>query len=203
MPLIRQSDVDIEEVAAPSAKADGASLQDDLRSLDVAVRRAAVRGANGPGAMALLVGRLEAEPDQGVREMILTHLVRGGGVATLPLLDLLRSEDARLRNAVIETLQSMGEAVVPEIERLLDDPDSDIRIFAMNIVHSLQSPRVPDIALRVIANDPHVNVCAAAIDVLAEVGRPDMAGALRDVANRFPDQPFLGFAVRAALKRIG
>lgn len=97
----------------------------------------------------------------------------------------------------------MGDDIVPEIEMLLDDPDSDIRIFAVNIVHSLRSPRAPDIALKVIEADTHVNVCAAAVDVLAEIGRPDMADALRAVAIRFPDQPFLAFAVRAALKRIG
>jgi len=136
--------------------------------------------------------------------LILTTLVRNGGVAAArSVLDLLRSDDAGLRNAAIETLQEMGEAVTPLIEELLADPDSDVRIFAMNILISLNSPRVPEIALKVIASDPHVNVCAAAVDVLAEAGRPEMAGALRDVANRFPDQPFLAFSVRAALKRIG
>jgi HEAT repeat protein len=116
---------------------------------------------------------------------------------------MLSTEDALLRNAVIETLQSMGEAVVPEIELLLDDENPDLRIYAVNIIHTMRSQRAPDIALGVIATDPHVNVCAAAVDILAEVGRPEMADELRAVADRFPDQPFLAFAVRAAIKRIG
>ena len=107
-----------------------------------------------------------------------------------------------MRNAVVETLQSMGDVIIPEVEHLLESPDSDIRIFAMNIAVSLRSPRAPALALKVIQNDPHVNVCAAAVDVLAEVGRPEMAGALRDAVTRFPDHPFLAYAVRAALKRI-
>jgi HEAT repeat protein len=116
---------------------------------------------------------------------------------------MLSTEDALLRSAVIETLQSMGEAVVPEIELLLDDENADLRIYAVNIIHSMRSSRAPDIAFSVIATDPHVNVCAAAVDVLAEVGRPEMADELRAVANRFPGQPFFAFAVRAAIKRIG
>ena len=62
----------------------------------------------------------------------------------------------------------MGEAVVPEIELLLHDANPDLRIYAVNIIHSMRSPRAPDIALGVIATDPHVNVCAAAVDILAE-----------------------------------
>jgi len=204
MPLIRSTNNLVEFPGEPTAEIDIGSLRDDLSSDDVAVRRAAVRMAGRSGAMAILAGRLEAEDDRGVRELILTTLVRNGGVAAArSILDLLRSDDAGLRNAAIETLQEMGEAVTPLIEELLADPDSDVRIFAMNILISLNSPRVPEIALKVIASDPHVNVCAAAVDVLAEAGRPEMAGALRDVANHFPDQPFLAFSVRAALKRIG
>ncbi len=204
MPLIRSSNNVIEDTGEPVTEIDTARLQEDLQSDDAAVRRAAVRHAGRSGATELLASRLEVEDDHGIREMILTNLLRNGGVAAArPLLDLLRSDDAGLRNAVIETLQGMGDAITPLIEDLLADPDSDVRIFAVNIVHSLSSPTVPDIALKVISSDPHVNVCAAAVDVLAEVGRPEMAGALRDVANRFPDQPFLAFAVRTALKRIG
>ena len=168
------------------------------------VRRAAIRLAYRSGEANVLAGHLEDESDAGLREAILTNLVRIGGVkAARPLIDSLRSDEALLRNAVIESLQSMGESIAPEIERLLDDENPDLRIYAVNIIQSLRTPRVPDIALKVIATDPHVNVCAAAVDILAEVGRPEMVDELRAVADRFPDHPFLAFAVRAAVKRIG
>jgi len=204
MPLIRSSNTIIEDPDKPIAEVGDDALQADLQSSDAAVRRTAVLRARHCGATALLAGRLEVESDHGIREMILTNLVRNGGLAAArPLVNLLRSDDADLRNAVLETLQGMSEAITPLIEDLLVDPDSDVRIFAVNILQSLKSPTVPDLALKVISTDPHVNVCAAAVDVLAEIGRPEMAGALRDVAARFPDQPFLAFAVRTALKRIG
>jgi HEAT repeat protein len=202
MPLIRSSAA-VEDPAA-IATIDRTKLRVDLESSDDDVRRAAVRLASRLGEAALLADRLEGESDAGLRETILTSLVRIGGVkAARPLIEALRSGDAVLRNAVIETLQSMGEVVASEIETLLDDENPDLRIYAMNIIQLLRSPRVPDIALRVIASDPYVNVCAAAVDVLAEVGTPEMADELRAVANRFPDQPFFAFAVRAAIKRIG
>jgi len=204
MPLIRSPNRVMEDRGKPIAATGADALQEDMQSDDAAVRRAAVVRAGRCGATVLLASRLQVENDRGVRETILTNLVRNGGLAAArPLLNLLRSDDADLRNAVIETLQGMSDAITPLIEDLLTDPDADVRIFAVNILQSLKSPTVPDLAVKVISTDPHVNVCAAAVDVLAEVGRPEMAGALRDVAARFPDQPFLAFAVRTALKRIG
>ena len=202
MPLIRSSAA-VEDPAAV-ATIDRTKLRADLESADDDVRRAAVRLATRLGEAEVLARHLEDESDTGLREAILTSLVRIGGVkAARPLIQMLSTEDALLRNALIETLQSMGEVVVSEIETLLDDENPDLRIYAMNIIQLLRSQRVPDIALRVIASDPHVNVCAAAVDVLAEVGTPEMADELRAVASRFPDQPFFAFAVRAAIKRIG
>jgi HEAT repeat protein len=203
MPLIR-STAATEDLSTAVVTIDRTKLRADLESSDEDVRRAAVRLATRVGDAEVLAGHLEDESDAGLRETILTSLVRIGGVkAARLLIPMLRTDDARLRNALIETLQSMGEEVAPEIERLLDDENPDQRIYAVNIIHSMRSPRAPDIALRVIDTDPHVNVCAAAVDVLAEVGRPEMVDELRAVANRFPDHPFLAFAVRAAIKRIG
>jgi len=204
MPLIRSSSSAFEDKSPGEAAPDRTHLREDIASDDLDVRRGAVRRALRLGDAEVLAGRLRRESDAALRETILTNLSRIGGVkAARALIGSLRSDDAGLRNAAIETLQNMGECVAPEVERLLDDDDPDLRIHAVNILQSLRSPRVPDIALRVIATDPHVNVCAAAVDVLAEVGRPEMADQLRAVADRFADQPFLGFAVRAAIKRIG
>ena len=204
MPLIRSSAPVKDKATASSAKIDMAQLSRDLQDDNIEVRRVAVRLAGRLRAADLLADRIEIESDHGIREAMFTSLIRIGGVkAARSLLPLLRSDDAQLRNAAIETLQSMGDDIIPEIEILLDDPVSNVRIFAVNIVLSLRSERAPDIALKVLKTDTHVNVCAAAVDVLAEVGRPDMAQALTEVALRFPDQPFLSFAVRAALKRIG
>lgn len=203
MPLVRPS-------AAPSPEAgilasiDRTDLRADLSCGDPARRRNAVLLAARLGEAELLADHVGREEDAGLRARIMTILARAADPKTVAsLVALLRSEDAGLRNEAIETLQAMGEATAPEIEALLDDEDSDVRIFAMNVALQLKSARVPDLALRVLLTDGNVNVCAAALDILSEVGRPEMADEIRSAADRFPDAPFLAFAVRAALKRIG
>ncbi|GGD41619.1 HEAT repeat domain-containing protein [Aureimonas glaciei] len=203
MPLILSSTA-AEPVLEPVASIDRSSLPDRLADDDVAVRREAVRFAAQLGLAQTLSDHLANEPNGALRETIFTTLVRLADEASVPpLVALLRSEDVGLRNAVIETLQAMGDIALPELERLLADPDVDVRIFAMNVAQSLGTPKVPALALRVLTTDEDVNVCAAAVEVLSERGHPDMADAIRQSAARFPDQPFLAFAIRAAVKRIG
>ena len=47
-------------------------------------------------------------------------------------------------------------------------------------------PEAPLLAAEVVARDPHVNVCAAAVDGLAEVGDGGAIPALEALAERFP-----------------
>lgn len=166
-------------------------------------RDAARRLAADPGAVELLAARLDREDDLSVREAILVALGRIGTAAAVDrLFALLGSEDVWLRNAAIETLQGMDAAVIDALDRALADPDSDRRIFAVNVLVSLRHPAAATHARQVLARDPHVNVCAAALDVLAEIGTPDMVPDIEAAAARFPDEPFLRFAARAACRRI-
>ncbi len=166
-------------------------------------REAAHRLAGDPDAVDPLADRLGREADRSVREAILLALGRiGTEAAAQRLFDLLGSEDVWLRNAAIETLSEMDAAVIGALDRTLSDRDSDRRIFAVNILVSLRHRAAVDYARRVLAEDDHVNVVAAAIDVLAEIGTPDMIPEIEAAAARFPDAPFLTYAARAASRRI-
>ncbi|MCJ2089999.1 HEAT repeat domain-containing protein [Methylobacterium sp. E-005] len=166
-------------------------------------REAAHRLAADPDAVDPLADRLAREADKSVREAILLALGRIGTEAAVErLFDLLGSEDVWLRNAAIETLAEMDAAVIGALDRALSDPDSDRRIFAVNILVSLRHPAAADYARRALAEDDHVNVVAASIDVLAEIGTPEMIPEIEAAAARFPDAPFLTYAARAASRRI-
>jgi HEAT repeat protein len=115
---------------------------------------------------------------------------------------MLCSEDANLRGGAIEALQEMPEQVAPHIESMLADPDSDVRIGVVAILAALRHPKVPGWLQAVVVTDPHVNVCAAAIDALAEVGEPEVIPDLRALAKRFAEVAFIQFAVDAASRRI-
>jgi HEAT repeat protein len=122
--------------------------------------------------------------------------------AALALLPLLRSEDAMLRNGAIEVLGSLPDAVAPHIEALLADADGDVRIFSVDLLGLLPHPRVPQWLAQVLERETEVNVVGAALDVLAEVGGPELAGPLRRTLARFADEPYIRFAAELALQRI-
>jgi HEAT repeat protein len=156
-----------------------------------------------PDAVAAICVHLANERSLSVRSIILTGLIvhKSPGVVR-GLLPLLGSEDANLRNGAIEALQQMPDDVAPHVEAMLGDPDSDVRIFAVDVLSALAHPMVPEWLRRVVTLDPHVNVCAAALDALAEAGQPEVIPALEELANRFADVAFIRFAVDAAIRRI-
>jgi HEAT repeat protein len=200
MALIRQTLADTEAAAAEPDL-----LMGDLDAADPAVRRKAVRLLGGRReAGGALAARLRMEREPSVVEALLTALGRTGGrEAVTALLDLLRDEDASRRNGAVETLQEMNpDDVLDAVAGLLDDADSDVRIFALGVLHRLRHVATAELARRVIARDPHVNVCAAAVEVLAEIGTPDMVADLAALAARFKSEPFMAFAVTAAIRRI-
>jgi HEAT repeat protein len=150
-----------------------------------------------------LIEHIKQEADVSVREVILTTLIRTGDfTAVLGLVECLRSEDAALRNEAIDALKQMPEEVAPVMRGMLEDDDSDVRIFAVNILESLRHPLVESWLIDVIQTDAHVNVCAAAVDLLGEVGSMAAREALLGLKQRFPDEPYVQFAADLALRRI-
>jgi HEAT repeat protein len=176
----------------------------DLASADTSTRRRAAQALSRmPDAVAAICAHLANEQSLSVRSIILTGLIVNKSPAVvLGLLPLLGSEDANLRNGAIEALQRMPDEVAPHMEAMLADPNSDVRIFAVDVLSALPHPMVPEWLRRVVTLDPHVNVCAAALDALAEAGQPDVIPALEELADRFPDVAFIQFAVDAAIRRI-
>ena len=176
-----------------------------LADPDAAVRRWAARDlAAQPRAAAVLVARLPGEADPGVRSAIFSSLARlGGAGAVTAVIPLLRSEDPALRNGAIEVLSGLPDAVAPHIDALLQDVDSDVRIFTVNLLGDLRHAGVMAWLERVLMHDAAVNVVGAALEVLAEVGTVDSLPALRAVARRFADDAFIAFAVDIAIERIG
>jgi HEAT repeat protein len=183
---------------------DLALLLTDLSAGESSVRRAAARnlGVHPEAAMALC-DRLEVENSPSVREVLLTTLIHVQSPAVaVRLASHLRSEDAPLRNAAIEALQEMPDAVATHLQDLLADADSDVRIFAVNILAALRHARAPHWLAEVVRSDPHINVCAAAVDGLAEVGGPEVLADLDDLRRRFDGNAFMAFAIDAATRRI-
>lgn len=178
-----------------------------LLSSQVDERRLAVRGIAASGdadVLPTLVAALKAEKDDGVQDLILQSLrALGGNAVVESLMPFLASENAHLRNSIIDVLQQMPNEMESHMEALLSDDDADVRIFAINIMASLQHPGVPHWLETVITHDQHLNVCMTALDLLAETGEKSMCASVDRLLSRFPEEPYVVFSVTQVKKRLG
>lgn len=183
---------------------DCVGLAHELENADPLVRRWAARDlADCPEASAALVSRLHRETEGSVREIIFSTLTcLGDEIAVAGLVECLRSDDAALRNEAIEAMKQLPDEVAPIMRGLLADGNADVRIFAVNVLESLRHPEVEPWLIEVIENDPQVNVCATAVDLLGEVGSEDSREPLKRLKARFTTEPYIQFAADLALKRL-
>jgi HEAT repeat protein len=154
-------------------------------------------------ALPLLSDALSRERVPRVREAIFTALARIGSpesaAVTLPY---IRSDDASQRTAALDALRAMPEAAARHLPGLLQDTDADVRLLACEIARTLPGDDASRLLANLLEREGNPNVCAAAIEVLAETGNSASLPALAHCAARFPDDPFLAFAIKAARDRI-
>ena len=197
MPLIRGSK------GATSGET-SATLRLALDSPEPESRWTAARALAGQAeAVPALAAALGREPTPRVREAMMTALIRIGNAASIEvILPYLRSQDAGLRAAAIEALQALPDAIAPFMAPLLSDDDSDVRLLATELARNMEASEATRLLCELIEREHHPNVCAAAIDVLTEVGTPEALLTLEKCAVRFAATPFLPFAISVAMSRI-
>lgn len=200
MPLIR---------GKPPAPA-GATLDDDGIALAMSTgsvdeRWAAARAAAElPGGLDILRTALATETTPRVREAIFTGLARIATPASAAVaVDCMRSDDSGVRTGALDALRAMPEATAPHLAGLLRDEDADVRLLACELVRNQPAGAAAQLLVALLTSEREANVCAAAVEVLAEIGDPSALPVLAQCAARFPDDPFLAFAIGMASDRIG
>lgn len=198
MPLIRKG----AEIPPPAPAA--VERVETLREGSDDERFAAARSLSGrPDAVGALSAALSLERDARVREAILTSLARIGSVECVTAITpLIRSDDASLRTAALDALRLMPGAVAAHLAALLSDSDADVRLLAAELARQLPGPLATELLCAVLEREGEANVCAAALDVLAEVGGPEALPTLERCRERFADEPFVAFAIRVTADRI-
>src|SRR5262249_29444319 len=143
-----------------------------IRSGSADERWAAARAAADiPSAVTALAAALPTETDPRVREAMFTSLVRIGTAQSMAeVIPLLRSNDAALRTGALDPLRSSVATMPAWLPRLLDDPDVDVRILSCELARGLPDDEATLLLCSLLAREEQINVCAAAIEVLAEVG---------------------------------
>jgi HEAT repeat protein len=200
VPLIRST-----PTKSPLPKVGTETIEHDLEyGTDDQRWEAARASAQLPDGLRLLRRAMSVERDHRIREAILTSLARIGtpdcAEAVLPD---LRSDDSRLRTAALDALRAMPNAAAAHLPKLLHDSDPDVRLLACDLVRSQPPAAACQLLAEVLMLDREPNVCAAAVEVLAETGGPDVLPLLEQCATRFPGDPFLAFAIRVASERVG
>lgn len=199
MPLVRKP-----TQPAGQPQASHADVLTGIASESLEERWAAARAAAElPDTAAPLSAALGQESDPRIREAMLTSLVRIGTRDSLGrVLPLLRSDDSALRTGALDALRSSPAAAHALLPQLLGDPDVDVRMLSCELARNFASQEASRSLCTLLAGEQDVNVCAAAIEVLAEVGDQSALPVLEQCSQRFPQAAFLRFAIRAATDRI-
>jgi hypothetical protein len=194
MPLVRKPSSQTPAAAAPPALGVGTSEQ----------RWSAVRAAaDRPDGLALLADALSRESDPRVREAIFTGLARlATPESAAVVLPHLRSDDANLRGGAIDALRAMPEACRPHLPALLADSDADVRLLSCELARGLPDEEANRLLCDLLERETERNVCAAAVEVLAEIGRPEALPFLARCGTRFAGDPFIAFSLKVATERI-
>ena len=198
MPLIRKS---------PQGSGPPPNEQAVLRALAAGnedERWAAARAAAElPNSVAALGSAVAQETSPRVREALFTALVRLATPQCVEaIMPLLRSDDADVRTGAVDALAAMREATWPYLAALLRDTDVHVRILACELLRNLPGEQALPLLCQVLESEPEANVCAAAVDALAEIGGTAALPALTRCAERFRATPFLQFAIGVAIDRV-
>lgn len=199
MPLIRKSSPSA-EVSSPDASSVFAALE---RGTDEERWTAARIAPELQGGVQALGQALSSERNPRVREVIFTGLAKIDSPEAVEfVLPFLRSDDSGLRTAALDALRTMKCATRSYLQRLLNDADADVRVLACELARNVEALDAADLLCGLLDREMDANVCASAIEVLAEVGGIDALPSLERCAERFRGMAFLDFSIQITADRI-
>lgn len=186
----------------PDVKSSINELLNQLSSSDFFEREEAVKllaGINQDTAIAGLVIALEDE-DRGIRELAADNLVGiGGNTCSHLLANFMGHNDISVRNLAAEVLVRIGRSAVPALVEALNNPDHDIRKFALDVLGLIKDSSVVGQIIPML-RDPNQNVTCSAAETLGCLGSAEAVGPLLEAMER---QEYLRVQAAEALGRIG
>ncbi|MDH3972790.1 MAG: HEAT repeat domain-containing protein [Deltaproteobacteria bacterium] len=161
-----------------------------------------MEGVRSDEAVHLLVNALGDESWRVRKAALLLLVDYGHADKLLPLLiNCLRNEDnAGMRNAAIETLERIGEAVVESLFPYIDDDDHDLRKQIVDILGGIGDKRATPYLIKALS-DPDENVKSAAAENLGRIGDDEAVKSL--VGSLKSKDLLLCYSALEALCRIG
>ncbi|MDQ7045640.1 MAG: HEAT repeat domain-containing protein [Sulfurimonas sp.] len=118
------------------------------------------------------------------------------------IMDLLKNENAYIRNLGISILRDFGMAIKFYIVKFLIGDDRDLRIFAINVLGDVNFSESRDMLVELLENEEDINVAMTAVDYMGEIGEEEDVVLLESLKERFPGDFYVAFAVDGAIKSI-
>ncbi len=184
------------------------ALREGLTSADAEVRRRAVASAAERDTEELQLVLVDALGDadwrvRGEAAAALSRLRTHPSVSERLVRVLLEESDVGFRNAAMDVLGKQGERGVAAIVARLDELDADGRkLAAEGLAKTAKASALSPLAQ--LARDPDVNVQAAAVEAVGEVGRLDEEAALPIIDHALSSEhEFVRLAALEGIERLG
>jgi HEAT repeat protein len=117
-------------------------------------------------------------------------------------MDLLKLDNAYIRNLGISILRDFGNAIKYYIVKFLIGDDRDLRIFAINVLGDVDFAESRDMLVELLQTEQDINVAMTAVDYMGEIGEVEDIPLLESLKERFAGDFYTQFAVDGAIKLI-
>lgn len=118
------------------------------------------------------------------------------------IMDLLKLQNAYLRNLGISMLRNFGDSIKYYIVKFLIGEDKDLRIFAINVLGDVDFSESRDMLIELLETESDINVAMTAVDYMGEIGEVEDIELLQSLKERFAGDFYAEFAVNDAIKMI-
>ncbi|WP_321777846.1 HEAT repeat domain-containing protein [Sulfurimonas sp.] len=118
------------------------------------------------------------------------------------IMDLLKLNNAYIRNLGISILRDFGNAIRYYIVKFLIGDDRDLRIFAINVLGDVDFAESRDMLVELLEDEQDINVAMTAVDYMGEIGEEQDIELLESLKARFDGEFYVEFAVDGAIKMI-
>lgn len=118
------------------------------------------------------------------------------------IMDLLKLNNAYIRNLGISILRNFGTAIKYYIVKFLIGDDRDLRIFAINVLGDVNFAESRDMLVELLESETDINIAMTAVDYMGEIGEVEDIQLLESLKERFDGDVYAKFAVDGAIKLI-
>lgn len=195
---------DVEELPELSNLEDAVEFfesNDELEKKDYAVEEIA-KIYGGGEYLVSYINKEDADKDLSTKIASVISNMNPDEAPIESIMDLLKLNNAYVRNLGISILRDFGNAIRYYIVKFLIGDDRDLRIFAINVLGDVDFAESRDMLLELLEAEQDINVAMTAVDYMGEIGEMEDIPLLESLKERFNGDVYAEFAVDGAIKSI-